>query len=321
MSDTSKIHKRKRSLQDSPVDLSQMQLARRQVERLRQELEGIEETEKEMKEIMTHIDKLERILTQSKKQKYSFSSLGRKEMVLMGIKRGSLCFNKSITPIIDPEHLDRLCMEVNRIYRHVSMKTGARMMLDQILLTIADIICRENPSYFAAILPELRLAVGDGVMIKNNQTQTEFWLTGNTDYGICTFTDAETREIIFTGALADILPFLVGQLVLIETKKEVETLMDYLPEATGQAIVMSEATQGSVRFCLSNGQQWMFCLYNKTERVVYFSSVITLGQPLSNQKLQNLVDLIYHLITDTADLLQNPLYTLTLFPEHLALLW
>ena len=63
-----KSHKRKRSIQDTPVDLTKMQLARQQLTALQQELAGIQETEKEMEELMTHLDALQEILGTAKKR-------------------------------------------------------------------------------------------------------------------------------------------------------------------------------------------------------------------------------------------------------------
>lgn len=60
-------HKRKRSIQDTPADLTKMQLARQRLSVLQEELSGIEETEKEMEEIMKHVDALESILSSTKR--------------------------------------------------------------------------------------------------------------------------------------------------------------------------------------------------------------------------------------------------------------
>jgi predicted component of type VI protein secretion system len=64
---TQKGHKRKRSIQDTPVDLTKMQLARQRLSALQEELSGIEETETEMEEIMKHLDALQGILGSTKK--------------------------------------------------------------------------------------------------------------------------------------------------------------------------------------------------------------------------------------------------------------
>ena len=67
MVESTKSHKRKRSLQDSPVDLTKMKMAMQRVQALREELADIEETEGEMEALMTHVNSLEEILRSAKK--------------------------------------------------------------------------------------------------------------------------------------------------------------------------------------------------------------------------------------------------------------
>ena len=62
-----RTHKRKRSLQDSPVDLSKMRMALHRLEALRAELDDIEETKEELDGISKHILALEKILKGAKK--------------------------------------------------------------------------------------------------------------------------------------------------------------------------------------------------------------------------------------------------------------
>lgn len=61
-------HKRNRSLQDSTVDLSKMRMALYHLDALKAELDGIEETEEELKSITEHVLALEGILKGAKKQ-------------------------------------------------------------------------------------------------------------------------------------------------------------------------------------------------------------------------------------------------------------
>ena len=72
MVESTKSHKRKRSLQDSPVDLTKMKMAMQRVQALREELAGIEETESEMEALMTHVNSLEEILRSAKKPVRAF---------------------------------------------------------------------------------------------------------------------------------------------------------------------------------------------------------------------------------------------------------
>jgi hypothetical protein len=62
-----RIHKRKRSLQDSTVDLSKMRMALNCLESLKEELNGIEKTEEELQTITEHVQALENILRGAKK--------------------------------------------------------------------------------------------------------------------------------------------------------------------------------------------------------------------------------------------------------------
>lgn len=63
-------HKRKRSLQDSTVDLSKMRMALSRLDALKEELDGIEETEVELHTISEHVLALENILKGAKKPVY-----------------------------------------------------------------------------------------------------------------------------------------------------------------------------------------------------------------------------------------------------------
>jgi predicted component of type VI protein secretion system len=60
-------HKRKRSIHDTPVDLTKMQLARQRLLALQEELAGIEETSEEMEQIMSHVEALQDILGSTRK--------------------------------------------------------------------------------------------------------------------------------------------------------------------------------------------------------------------------------------------------------------
>ena len=60
-------HKRSRSLQDSPVDISKMRKLTSSLEDLQDELHRIAETEEELAVVMEHVEKLHRILKESKR--------------------------------------------------------------------------------------------------------------------------------------------------------------------------------------------------------------------------------------------------------------
>lgn len=54
------------------------------------------------------------------------------------------------------------------------------MILDAILLALAEIASTQKRG--VAILPEMRIAQGDGVQVSNPVSGYELWLSGNVDY-------------------------------------------------------------------------------------------------------------------------------------------
>jgi hypothetical protein len=140
-----KGHKRKRSIQDTSVDLSKMKMAISHAISLKEELAGIQETEAEMEAVMEHVHALQKILESAKKPKkqvcklfspsaismerINFSSLSKKDLSNLGISKKKLIFNtESINellslprgPSIAPEFTS-LNARLDEIYDHVNM--------------------------------------------------------------------------------------------------------------------------------------------------------------------------------------------------------
>jgi len=88
---------------------------------------------------------------------------------------------------------------IQDIYRHVNMdyEPGARMILDAVLLSLAKIASSDETQLGVAILPEMRIAVGDGVQVINPVSQYEIWLTGNVDYAVIQYTDEKASILSF----------------------------------------------------------------------------------------------------------------------------
>jgi hypothetical protein len=239
MSESTRNHKRKRSLQDSPVDLTKMKMAMQRVRALKEELAGIEETEGEVEALMTHVNSLEEILRSAKKpvcgfllvvgyegiiantavyQRISFSSVSREDLLNLGVARQRLvflpeCVAKMVSNM-EPRIIDEVrCLRcrIQDIYRHVNMdvglmailwnqfnerqyEPGARMILDAVLLSLAKIASSDETKLGVAILPEMRIAVGDGVQVINPVSQYEIWLTGNVDYAVIQYTDEKDNK-------------------------------------------------------------------------------------------------------------------------------
>ena len=63
------------------------------------------------------------------------------------------------------------------------------MILDAILLALAEIASTQTRGI--AILPEMRLAQGDGVQISHPVSGYELWLSGNVDYAVIEYEDVK----------------------------------------------------------------------------------------------------------------------------------
>ncbi|KAF9029260.1 hypothetical protein BDZ89DRAFT_1014507 [Hymenopellis radicata] len=326
----SQTHKRKRSIPDSPVDLTKMQLARQRLLALQDELVCVEETTEEMAQIMDHVHALQEILGTTKKL------VCLQDLVNLGIERNFLVIDKTVLAerlnARSSDHIERLCAQITRIYRFVSMQVGARMILDAILLTVAEISANGDAQIPVAIFPEMRLATGDGVQITNPATNFQVWLTGNADYVVCTYTDEEENRSkppskfplsrVLKGALHDVMRFSQNRIVLVEGKQPEEdnNLYNSMPEAISQAAALSEVTgSNAVRFCLSDGRNWIFSLFTKDEqgrRVCYKGKIFNIIEPrpdaeaILRHDVSQVVELVYHWLVASDDPLHDPLYTL-----------
>ncbi|KAI5982087.1 hypothetical protein EDD15DRAFT_2326637 [Pisolithus albus] len=311
--------KRKRSIHDTPADLIRMQLARRQLSEL---------------QIMEHVDALQSILESTKKPKLSCSSVTRSQLTEMGLKRKVFSLNdvaldaRIAASSIDSKHIDALCMQLTRIHRSKSRRNeaGARMILDAVLLTIADISFEAKEKLPVAILPQMEIASGDGVLVKNTINQSEVWLTGNVDYGVCTYKHEAHRARIFESPLDNLMLYTGNRimvagpsttLMVVEAKPDKEMFIDSLPEATSLAIALSEVTgDNTVRYCLSDGTKWVFLAYTRDaegNRISYEGPLLTIMQPPVGEHFKKdvrcVVELLYHWLRADSDIENDPLFT------------
>ncbi|KAJ7318293.1 hypothetical protein DFH08DRAFT_892323 [Mycena albidolilacea] len=327
-------HKRKRSLQDSPVDLTLMQQARKCLVALQEELDGVVETTSEITAIMTQVDALQAILGTAKKPKLGFSSVTKTDLTKVGIQRKFLQFDtaqlhnlltdKRAAP---EEQIQQLCTRIARIYRHVSMRyePGARMILDAVLLAVAEICSDGDAKLPVAILPEMRIASGDGILLKNPTTSFEMWFTGSVDYGVCTYENEDQRkDRVLNADVEDVGRFAKSQIFLVEGKRlQDKPLYEFMPEAISQAASLCEVTgTKAVRFCLTDGRKWIFSVFAKDEhgrRVCYEGNSTTILEPRLDPEgrdsawehsIHQIVELVYHWLVAEDDPLADVLYQL-----------
>ena len=112
-------------------------------------------------------------------------------------------------------------------------------------------------------------------------------------------------------------------ITLVEAKRENEMLGDSMPEATSQAIALSEATRcvlfqlgvfilttvcrsKTIRYCLSDGHQWMFAMYTCDAQgccTSYEGIVLTIVdlrpaiQDVFEKDVRRLVKVFYHWVS------------------------
>ncbi|KAF8871843.1 hypothetical protein BD779DRAFT_1680078 [Infundibulicybe gibba] len=193
------------------------------------------------------------------------------------------------------------------------------MIIDAILLAVAE-ISADITSVSVAILPLLRLADGDGINIVNPETGFQLCLIGDTDYGLYTYLQESDQSYALDTAADTIASYAHNCVPLVTGKREDQPLYDSMPEAVSQAIVLSEIAQAkAVRFCLSDGWNWIFSLVTKDEhgnRVYYEGEKFSIIKPrpsiqgVFEDDVHQIVALVYHWLIASDDPLSDLLYTL-----------
>ncbi|KAF8141943.1 hypothetical protein EV363DRAFT_1392347 [Boletus edulis] len=260
-------HKRKRSLQDSNVDISKMRMALNRLEAL--------------KSISEHVLALENILERK-------AGVMRKRLMFDDAKITDLT-NGLITDA--KAEITDLHSRMKKIYARVNMDyaQGSRMILDAILLALADISSTKQRGI--AILPEMRIAQGDGVQISNPISGYELWLSGHVDYAVIEYEDVrdyKSRLLSPGGSREDAFEISAGRLFLVEAKRQSlsHSLVSHIPEAVGQAVaLLRSANLSEVRFCLSDGHTCIFfVLKSENGMLIYYESA---ARRLSRDLLEN----------------------------------
>ncbi|KAH9953294.1 hypothetical protein BC827DRAFT_140182 [Russula dissimulans] len=108
-----------------------------------------------------------------------------------------------------------------------------------------------------------------------------------------------------------------NRIILVEAKHDQEVLFDSFPEATSQAIALSEVTGNkTVRYCLSDGAKWMFLAYTRDaqgNRISYEGPFLTIAPPRLEvdegfkKDVRRLVEVLYHWLRYDGDIKNDPL--------------
>ncbi|KAJ7898214.1 hypothetical protein B0H14DRAFT_2675292 [Mycena olivaceomarginata] len=199
------------------------------------------------------------------------------------------------------------------------------MILDAVLLAVAEICTDGDAKLPVAILPEMRIASGDGILLKNATTPFEMWFTGSVDFGVCTYENEDQRkDRVLNADVEDVGRLAKSQIFLIEGKRlQDKPLYDFMPEAISQAAALCEVTGTTVvRFCLTDGRKWIFSVFTKDgrgRRVCYEGSGTKILEPrldpegrdsVWEHSIHQIVELVYHWLVAEDDPLTDVLYQL-----------
>lgn len=277
--------KRKRGLQD---DLSRLKIVQTCLDTLKDELGRVEETEdsETLHVALEHVHKVEDILRNVKKLKVSFSTITLNDLKNVGVKREPLIISddkiaKLVNGLtVDTEaHIADLYSRVKEIYACVNMdyEPGSRMIIDAILLTLRKITSTQRTDI--AILPEMKITEDDGVRIVHPTSGHELWLNSSVDYAVVEYNLEmdNKKRLLDSGDREDVFRIANGHLFLVEAKRQGHNkrgLSSYFPEAIAQAIALLKvANLPEVRFCLSDGQTWVFfILKSDNNTLTYYDS-------------------------------------------------
>lgn len=248
------------------------------------ELEGIEDNEGELKNISSHVSALECILRGGKRPRLNFSDVKFQDLEKVGVRRKLLAFDDSkvtnltegLTESAKTEIMD-LRLRLKKIYARVNMDAGSRMVLEAVLLAVAEIVSNEQRG--VVIVPGMKIA-RDGVSIIHPDSGEEVWLDGTINYAVVEFEDVKDNKarLLGPGGSRGVdLRIGKGHLFLIEAKRRSPeyNLLDHVPEAVSQAIaLLKSARLQEVRLCLSDGQSWIFFLARMENKMpVYYESI------------------------------------------------
>ncbi|KAH9176685.1 hypothetical protein EDB89DRAFT_1881619 [Lactarius sanguifluus] len=169
---------------------------------------------------------------------------------------------------------------------------GSRMILDALLLTLRKITSTQE--FDIAILPEMRITHGDGVQLSHPTSGYELWLSGNVNYAVIGYEkdknmDNYNRLLVPGGSRWHTFEIASSCLFLVEANwqcQSEEGLSTHFPEAISQAIALLKiANLPEVRFCLSDGQAWIFFILKSENNTLTFYESTT--HCLSRDNVEN----------------------------------
>ncbi|KAF8871845.1 hypothetical protein BD779DRAFT_437830 [Infundibulicybe gibba] len=161
----------------------------------------------------------------------------------LGLGRGRLLINREL---LAQRLKDNVC----------NLEPSRKMILEAILLTVAEISA--DTGVPVIIFPKMQVADEDGINVVNPATGFQLCLTGDTDFGICTYKTEAHQFFMLTAADNSAMKFAHVVLRLLRTCPNASACMTTCRRRSSQAIALSERKRKkAVRFCISDGLNWV----------------------------------------------------------------
>ncbi|KAJ7630063.1 hypothetical protein DFH06DRAFT_1224789 [Mycena polygramma] len=297
---------------------------------LQQELDSVDQSTPMILAIQARVDALQAMFGTEERPNRDFASATKSDLANLGIGQHKLRFNPTELGQLVAEkraaseqQILYLCARISRIYCYVDiLQSSARMILDAILLTVAEICANGDSKLAVAILPGMRIASEEGILLKNPAASFEILFSGAVDYGVCMYEDESERDFVLNAGLEDAGQSAKSRIFLVERGRlENKTLYDFIPEAISQAAALCEVTRAmAVKFCLTDGRKWIFSVlvtHPSGQRVCYTASALTILEPRLDpegrdapweRSIHQIVELVHHWLVADGDPLLDVLY-------------
>ncbi|KAH7908477.1 hypothetical protein BJ138DRAFT_351945 [Hygrophoropsis aurantiaca] len=169
------------------------------------------------------------------------------------------------------------------IREHVNMDfvPRSRMILESIVLTLANIASDPHSQKNVAIFPEMMVTTDKGVKVINPESGYQAWLSGSVDYAIIQYKDENENKAHLLSSRCSAFMYLK-----VYTHRKPLTNRD------------------EVRFCLSNGNSWLFFILKLREgKWRYFYSPprqLEVGRNVSDNSLCVIMKLLLEWLAPTS---------------------
>ncbi|KAI0781857.1 hypothetical protein C8Q75DRAFT_546155 [Abortiporus biennis] len=263
-------------------------------------LRGLEDIDDQLQKMQKRVVVLRDLLAEAARHRMVSSlTVTEDDLTHAGFEYNILHFNSQkianlAKSFIGVKSVDDLYTSLQKIFRRVNLNRdeGNRMVIHTILLALPDICQTEGRC--VGILPGVQVSYQDDNHLQLVQRNSKFrlWIPDQLDYVAIEYDDQyDNTERIIPYNSPDVIRAAIGEsrgrFLLVEGKRPTQSytdpsedyiLYDNIPEAICQAIALlkfSGLKESEVRFCLTDGQKWLFFILQKMEdgQLVYYQSL------------------------------------------------